>query len=141
MPAFEGICSIFNYFFKQVQYKYEYALHRWILLSALLMSAKVMTIVGTSVCLFLFTRRQFNWNEQTFSTYTTVETLIEVLGTTLMTIVGLKMLKLGDTLVALISTITCIVANVIIAFAPEGPEMSWILYLGTQKELPLQHAN
>ena len=97
------------------------------------MIAKVMTMVGSAVCLFLFTRHQFNWNEQNFSTFSTVNTFVGVGGTVLMTVVGLKILKLGDTFVAIISTACCVATDLTIAFAPEDPKMAWILYLGNAK--------
>ena len=104
--------------------------YSWLLLSVLIMNLKLVSGVGAGTCLFLFTRHQFNWNEQNFSIYNTSESFMGIGGLMIMTLVGLKWLKLSDILLAIVSAITSIAWAVVIACAPQDPSASWMLYLG-----------
>ena len=75
-------------------------------------------------------RHQFSWNEQDLSTYSTIDSLLGVIGSVVMSIVGLKLLKLSGSSVAMVSTASLIAYCGIIACAPQDAKAGWMLYAG-----------
>jgi len=103
----------------------QYSLRRVILLLIFLMLLNV-TIFSESSIMYLYARKQFSWDEQQFTKFTTCVILVS--GVSLFLAMPLLSLywKVHDATIGVLATLSKITSLVIISIAPNG----WVLFLG-----------
>ncbi|KAI4478139.1 hypothetical protein M0804_012097 [Polistes exclamans] len=88
-------------------------------------------LYGEMAVLYLYMRYRYNWNEVTFSMWSTYGMVTNLIGTTLSVGVFSHILKVDDAIVGIMSCMSKILASFVYAFATTD----WMIYLGALVEI------
>ena len=88
----------------------------YLLSMMVLIVTHMMATQAEQYCQFLFTKRQFQWELDTFSYYTTLDTVVASLGMMLLSPI-FHHFNINDNMIVLVSSISMISAQLIRAFA------------------------
>ncbi|KAF7414591.1 solute carrier family 46 member 3 [Vespula maculifrons] len=88
-------------------------------------------LYGEMAVLYLYMRYRYNWNEVTFSMWSTYGMVTNLIGTALSVGVFSHILKVDDAIVGIMSCMSKILASFVYAFATTD----WMIYLGALVEI------
>jgi PCFT/HCP family folate transporter-like MFS transporter 1/3 len=97
----------------------------WIVILLTTICFRILTLYGGFSTTFLYTRAKFQWTAATYSTYSTVEGMIGIAGSGTAVVVLMKILKIRDATIGLISSISYMGGTIIFMIASAG----WMMYL------------
>jgi len=100
-------------------------LRTWVILLILTIFLRMLALFGTMQVAYLYTRNKFQWDTAAFSKFTTADTAICLTGG-LITLITMKTLKVGDSVIGVFSAIGFVISNLCFAAAQSG----WGMYLG-----------
>ncbi|CAL8108953.1 unnamed protein product [Orchesella dallaii] len=142
MPEIEGredrncVTDMFNVeavkeMFATVFFKRSGLQRRWLLLMLLTISLRIFALFGYIQNMYLYTRHQFGWDVNQYTEYSVSDSFMAITGGFIMIMTCMKIFKLPDAIIGIMSTIGIIISQFIFAFAVSG----WMVYLGASLQM------
>ncbi|ODM98083.1 Solute carrier family 46 member 3, partial [Orchesella cincta] len=117
--------------FATVFFKRSGLQRRWLLLMLLTISLRIFALFGYIQNMYLYTNHQFGWAVKEYTAYSVSDSFMAISGGYVMIMTCMKIFKLPDAIIGIMSTVGIIVSQFVFAFAASG----WMIYLGASLQM------
>ena len=90
------------------------------------LSLREMTLSGGNTVAFLYAELKWEWTSYDYSNFATADSLLALVGIIMLSLVGMKVFKLRDTTVVVLSSVSYVAGSLFWPFALVG----WLTYVG-----------